>query len=141
MVKEKINEKGYPDRNPDKETESFRMWVTGKKDTNIEEEMKDCPKIVYEGIEIAIGGFNVVYDKPITMPDKKVMFAYKFKHDKKDILYYISDEATEVHKESIKMIKTLANSMNYVTTDMRDTLKSMKVEIDILNNKEKKKEK
>ena len=138
MEKEKFNEDGYPDRKPDKETESFRMWKTDKKD-NFEEEMKDCPKINYEGIEIAIGGFDVIYDRPITEPDKKIMLAIKFKHEKRDVLYYLSDEAEEKHKEMLKMLKSMALCIGYVTTDMRNTLKSMKVELDIMNKKEEKK--
>jgi hypothetical protein len=140
MKKEKLNKDGYPDRKPDKETESFRMWKSDKKYDYLEE-MKDCPKINYEGIEITIGGFDVIYDKPITEPDKKVMLAIKFKHDKQDILYYISDEADEKHKEILNKLKFMALCMGYVTTDMKNTLKGMKMEMDIINNKKKEKNK
>ena len=89
MKEEKFNEKGYPDRKPDKETESFKMWTVDSKEIPKEIKKENYPILKYEGIEIGLGGFDIIYDRNIKEPDKKIMVAIKFKEDIKNILYYL----------------------------------------------------
>ena len=114
---EKNNPNNPFDKKPDLETETFRAWITDEKDKDTMP--KDSPTIQYKDMKLVLGGFNVVYNK-----DKKVVFAYKFKHDRKDILYYIDTDDEKVNT-ALRYLKEVAVHMGYVTTNMEETLKSM----------------
>ena len=124
-------------RKPDFENESFRMWETSKKE---KDEYKDTgSKIKVLGQEIALIGFTEVSKKD----DDKLIFAYKFKHNNKTILFVIPDDSLIEEQRAIEllsMLNGLANAMGYEVIDMRDTVKAMNNEKHIIDKLKKEKD-
>ena len=124
-------------RKPDFENESFRMWETSKKE---KDEYKDTgSKIKVLGQEIALIGFTEVSKKD----DDKLIFAYKFKHNNKTILFVIPDDLLMEEKKVIEflgLLNTMAESIGYKVMDMRDSIKSIKNEKHIIDKMKKEKD-
>lgn len=125
---EKLNEEPlYRNRKPDKETELIRMWSTktnSKESKDIQKRTKDNSfKIKYKDMEIEACGFTILTHKET----KKLMFAYKFKHDERFIIYYIPEENknNEDCKKAFEIIKMASNMSGYNLQDMRENLKSI----------------
>lgn len=122
-------------RKPDMETESFRMWEADKENFEKEkEESKKLPVLKYKGQEFRLDGFNIARDK-----NEKIIFAYKFKHEKKDILYFVDTDDKEILK-AVDFIKKTASIVGYATTDMRISLDSVANEMITMEARDKKKE-
>ena len=124
-------------RKPDFENESFRMWETSKKE---KDEYKDTgSKIKVLGQEIALIGFTEVSKKD----NDKLIFAYKFKHNNKTILFVIPDDLLMEEKKVIEflgLLNTMAESIGYKVMDMRDSIKSIKNEKHIIDKMKKEKD-
>ncbi len=116
------NEMLYKKRKPDKETELNRMWTTkkGSKESKEFDKMnKDAIDINYKGMKLKIYGFNTMTHK-IT---KKLVFAYKFKHEEKFVLYYIPDNNKE-GQTCLKSIQPFIELGGYDLQNMEENLKS-----------------
>jgi hypothetical protein len=121
-----------PDRKPDFETESLRMWRTKKGSKEFSEAKAS------EGFELDIGngklkfcGFTEGRDK-----DNKLVFAYKFKHEEKNVLFYFPKEYkdNEGIKQVMDFLEKIAVSMGYELTNVEDMLKSIKMEVDLMGD-------
>jgi hypothetical protein len=111
------------------------MWKADSKDFEKEkEECKKLPVLKYKGQEFRIDGFNIARDK-----NEKIVFAYKFKHEKKDILYYVDTDDKEILK-AVNFIKKTASLIGYDTTDMKISLDSIANEMITMKARDKKKE-
>ena len=124
-------------RKPDFENESFRMWETSKKE---KDKYKDTgSKVKILGQEIALIGFTEVFKKD----NDKLIFAYKFKHNNKTILFVIPDDLLMEEKKVIEflgLLNTMAESIGYKVMDMRDSIKSIKNEKHIIDKMKKEKD-
>lgn len=122
MVKTKVKKKviDYHNRKPDKETEMFRSWKLNKNEVD-KDYAKDSVKINYKGMELSICGFTTMMENN---KKKELVFAYKFKHEDKVIIYY-EPEKTSKTKEIIEMISSMATLFGYRLQDMKETLESV----------------
>lgn len=113
----------YHDRKPDVETESFRMWKLKGKEMETAKEIKEENdiKIKVGDTELNICGFTIVRNK-----DNKIVFAYKFKHEEKMIMYYTSQEDKSKTDMMIAIFKL--NPIDYQVIDMRSIIKNLKNE-------------
>ena len=130
MKKSKLK---YQERKPDKETELLRMWKTDKDSEEakeIDEVFKDGIEINYKGMKLKITGFNVMRDKKTD----ELIFAYKFEHDEKFILYY-SPNNDERGKKVVKLLTDLGRLGGYNIQNMEDNLKSIYAEYKIEEKK------
>ena len=120
---------------PDFETESFRVWHTPK-GTKAEKELQEALKeenplkVKYKDMEVTLHGFVKVIHKKT----KKIVFAYKFKHADKGVLYYIADKKS---KDAIKALETLNRILTivpagYQLMDVMDKLKVAYLERHVL---------
>ena len=134
-----MTNKNYTDRKPDMDTESFRAWTLDKKeqDESKKEFEEKGFKVKYKEMEISLTGFTITTDKKT----KKLIMAYKFKHDKKDFLYFIPDEKEEELKEMIKEMEKVVNAFGYNFTNMKEILENIYLQKDILEKMQKEKEK
>jgi len=115
-------------RKPDFETESFRAWgiENSEKEKIIKESSEKHTIIVKQGdMELHLTGFIKAIDKKTD----KVIFAYKFKHEDKMILYYISEELSKENQKKVEkwftMVNQLSNPMNYKLKNIREFLKNI----------------
>ena len=115
MVKKVL--KDYHKRTPDKETELFRAWKLNKDEVD-KDYSKDSLKINYKGMELSICGFTAIKN------DKGLVFAYKFKHEDKTIVYYEPEKNSKT-KEILGMIEGMATLFGYQLQDMKETLESV----------------
>lgn len=117
-------------RKPDFETESLRMWTSkGEEKEKMIEKTKDVGFMVkYKDMEIKMLGFTEIRDKKT----KKIVFAYKIKHDKRIVLFYIKD------KNNIKVKAVLecfeGNPFSYEIQDVDNVLKNIYNEKGTLEN-------
>ena len=121
--------KKYYEKKPDFENESFRCWKADK-----DEKMEDGYKVKINGQEVGLLGFTAVFNKK----EHKLVFAYKFKHtvdnpqDNPMVLFAIPDELNEEDKKQIgelmKGFEGIVNSIGYQLVDLRETMKSVKME-------------
>ena len=122
-----MNELKYRQRKPDKETEMLRIWNTKKgseEAKELEEATKDSVEINYKGMKLQITGFTTMRDKKT----KKLIFAYKFKHDEKFVLYYIPNN-NEKGKDCFKLIQAVVGMTGrYNLQNMEDNFKSIYAE-------------
>ena len=124
--KMKKSELKYRQRKPDKETELLRMWKTDKDSEEakeMDEVFKDSIEIDYKGMKLKITGFNIMREKKTN----KLVFAYKFKHDEKFILYYTPNN----NKKGKKVLATLSDLAvlgGYNMQNMEENLKSIYAE-------------
>lgn len=113
---------------PTKETELLRLWKTNKTD-----KLKD-----EKGFEIDLGEGNMVnmmgFTEFTNKKTKELMFAYKFKHEEKFILYYIPKE-TEDTKNFSMILKKIAEVSGYNLQDLKENLKSIKEEFKLERKK------
>ena len=113
----------YRKRKLDFETESLRMWeVDKKKRKNEFEDIKSMKgfKVKYKDIEMEFCGFARVLRKK----DKKLVFAYKFKHEEGLIL--IHNPKIDKKIDSIeKVIRELAAGTGYQVQDTEEILKNI----------------
>jgi len=122
-------ELSYRKRKPDLEMESFRAWsVKDNEKEELKEIKEEHPIILKVGdMELHLMGFNKAIDKKT----KKVIFAYKFKHEEKLILYYISEELSKKNQEKVKIcfekVSQMSISINYKLQDVRGTLKNIEL--------------
>ncbi len=120
------NELKYQKRKPDKETELLRIWTSDKDSEEakeIDEATKDSVEINYKGMKLQMTGFNLLEDKKT----KRLIFAYKFKHDEKFVLYYIPDNNKE-GKKCLRFIQGFIRLGGYHLQDMQENLKSIYAE-------------
>lgn len=108
-----------------KETEMFRMWEPI--DKKIPEDEKGDEIIEVDGIKLNLVGFTTFKEKNT----KKLVFAYKFKHDTKTILYYVPEMNKEVN-ELIHVLNTASEIMGYDFNNLDETLKSAVQEMKLL---------
>ena len=124
-------------RKPDFENESFRMWETSKEERDEYKNGGSKIKILEE--EVSLIGFTEVSKKD----DDKLIFAYKFKHNNKTILFVIPDDLLMEEKKVIEflgLLNTMAESIGYKVMDMRDSIKSIKNEKHIIDKMKKEKD-
>lgn len=129
-----MNELKYRKRKPDKETELLRMWKT-EKDSEEAKEIDLATKdgsfgISYKGMKLQICGFNLITNK-IT---NKLIFAYKFKHEEKFVIYYVPNNNKEGQK-CLESIQTFIKLGGYGLQNMEEQLKSMYAEYGGKNGK------
>jgi len=107
-------------RKPDFETESFRAWIpTEKEKKAIEENSKNDLKVdLGDGKSISLCGFNVASKNGIPQ------FAYKFRHDKRMILYYIVED-NEKTRGLLEGLKTAGKMADYEVIDQKEQFKNM----------------
>lgn len=128
MSEEGLN---YRERKPDLETESFRAWGvrSEEKKAIIKEATEKHPIIIKQGdMKFHLTGFNKGIDKKTG----KVIFAYKFKHEDKFILYYISDKISKEKQIKIKeyFFEALSQNcilINYKLQNVKETLKNIEL--------------
>ena len=118
------------DKKPNFETESFRMWKGKKEDINdldIENSIEVTSK---NGMKLNLCGFNKYIDKDTN----ELVIALKFKHDKKQLLYYIPDNYLMNAKvtKAINMIKELNKHFNYNIQDAKDFIERVSYEKDTI---------
>lgn len=113
-------------RTPDLETESFRAWkATDKEKKELEKDIKEHGfKIKYKDMEFTMLGFTYFFDKK-DVKNKKVLFAHKFKHDKKEYLYYIDKDCPKERRENIEMMFKLIEMKGYDMQDMMEYSKNI----------------
>lgn len=109
-----------------KETEMFRMWKLI--DKKISEDEKGEEILEVDGIKLNLIGFTTMKDE-----DKKLVLAYKFKHDKKIILYYVPEMNEEVNK-IIQILEQTANMIKYSFDNLDETLKSAVQEMKLMKD-------
>ena len=116
----------YQKRKPDKETELLRMWTSkkGSKEAKQLDKMdKDAIDIKYKDMKVKICGFTTMTHK-VT---KKLIFAYKLKHEEKFVLYYIQDNKREGQR-CLSFIQSFIEFGGYNLQNMEENLKSMYAE-------------
>lgn len=122
-------------RKPDLEVESFRAWIPTKKEEEIAKEDKGVCIKLSDNTEIYLTGFNTVSRKE----DNKVVFAYKFKHDTKQFLYWIDKEQDKDKLKLLDCVIKLNETFGYDLQDMEEQVKNIKNEMGTLekisNNK------
>jgi len=115
---------------PTRETEKFRMWVKDKsKDNgNLKEYAEE------EGFEVELEDGNKIKCVGFTeyTKDDKLMFAYKFKHEDKFIIYYNPSK----DENFLNLLKSVALVSGYNLQDMEETLKSIREEVKLFEDKE-----
>ena len=119
---------------PTRETESLRIWAKDKDKDKEELKKLDDEK----GFEIDIGeenklkclGFTECKDK-----DDKILFAYKFKHESKFILYYNPNK----DEKFLNVLKAVALVSGYNLQDLEENIKSIKQEVKTMNKEKEKK--
>jgi len=117
----------YRERKPDIETESLRMWKTS------EEERKEIEDDKGEGIEIKLKddkGEEIVtkicgFDKACDKTTNELMFAWKFKHEDKMMLFYLKNKEDEMSKKAIEFLKGMGNAIGYNVQDIEVHFKNM----------------
>jgi len=114
------------DKKPDMETELFRSWAVPKDDK--EELGGKGFKINYKGMELNLTGFTIGTDKTTN----ELIFAYKFKHEDKIILYYTPD--VEKAKSIIEPMKDFMVLLGFQFQDMTETLESVYQEYKLKTN-------
>ena len=124
MTKSKLK---YRQRKPDKETELLRIW-TPKKGSEESKEIEEATKnnsieINYKGMKIQICGFNTLTNNKTN----KMIFAYKFRHDEKFVIYYIPDNNLEGQK-CFNQIRYILELGGYGLQNMEENLKSVYAE-------------
>ena len=131
---ENNNKNNAMGRKPQFENESFRVWNTTKKEK--EELSKDNEnefEVGYKDLKIRLCGFNLAKNKKTN----KIIIAYKFKHEDKSFLYYISkDNSKEDNKkvkEFFKFLESMNMVLNYQLIDMEEKLKEIYNEKHILD--------
>ena len=117
------------DRKPDIETESLRMWKTKDNEEKTDVDNSNSFKIEYNKMEMNLCGFTTCKDKK----SNKIIFAYKFKHKEKMILYYINEDLTAEEKNKIDKVLFMMRKINpligdYEIKDVKDTFKLMENE-------------
>ncbi len=116
---------------PTKETELLRMW---KVDETTEKEFDK-----EEGFEIDLG--NKIKMKAMgsttarSKETNEIIFAYKFKHEKRFILYYIPKE-TEETKKFLGILNLLADAHGYDLQNLKENMKSMKEEVKLMDKED-----
>lgn len=129
------------DRKPDIETESLRIWEHKDDDEETEIDNSNSFKIKYNGLEMNLTGFTTCKDKK----SNKIIFAYKFKHEERMILYYINEDLTEEEKDKIDKVLFMIKKINpligdYEIKDTKDVFKLMKNEKHLWKEKKEKKD-
>lgn len=136
---------GYKDKLI-RETESLRIYEADKKDKKEKKEFEETsgfwisvktgkPIKSKEGIKLM--GFNLAY-KDNTK--KEVLFAWKFKHEDRNILVYFNPNLSKKKKEETLEGFKITNFGGYNITDLvKDTLPSIRYEMDIIEKKRKNK--
>lgn len=109
-------------RKPDMETESMRMWVENEEEAKAEKEFqKNNPNAYVEikkgDLKFHLNGFTKCSDKKT----KKLVFAYKFKHAEKQIIYY-SFVQDERNKNMIEVLSATAEMIGYQTINFEDIM-------------------
>ena len=87
-------------RKPDIETENFRAWsgekLNKKEKKDYDKEAENSPFIdLGDGKKFVLTGFNIARAKDTN----KIIFAYKFKHEARMILYWCAENLNEKEKE------------------------------------------
>jgi len=115
-------------RKPDFETESFRAWNVkdSEKEKVIKETKEEHPIIIKQGdMELQLNGFT----KAIDRKTDKVVFAFKFKHEGKLIMYYIPDKLSKENQEKVKNwfeeVSPVCTLMNYQLENVSKFLKNI----------------
>ena len=112
-------------RKPDIETETFRAWTPNKKERKNLEKEKGI-KIKFKGQEYELTGFNYAKNKG------KIVFAWKYKHRDKVILYYIPDKLTNKDRKRIEGLFSglipLSKMLGYEAQDLRISLENINIE-------------
>lgn len=113
-------------RTPDKETESLRIW-NSKPNEVIEDEEEDGFEVESEnGMKIKCIGFTKIFHKET----KELLFAYKFKHEKKFVLYYMPKETPQAI-EVFEFLDYMTMNIGYGLQDIKETLKGVQYELKI----------
>ncbi|KKL93498.1 hypothetical protein LCGC14_1874110, partial [marine sediment metagenome] len=112
-----------PDRKPDVETESLRMWKGNKKDWEDEE----GSEVERDGDKYKLMGFTLVKRKD----SKEVVFAYKFKHDEMLVVYYNPGVDSDVN-ELLEGLKCCYAGIDYECRNIFDSLKNAKLDRGLL---------
>lgn len=118
-----------PDRKPDRETESLRIWYSTK------EKEKEIIKngfeiITKKGNKLQMIGFSTITHKKTN----KILFAWKIK-DNHNFLFY-SPKKTEKTDKLLRQMKQNFPYFNF--TDFNDILINMEFEARLLNKEKKK---
>jgi len=114
-------------RKPDMETENFRAWKNkpSKKDkAKLDKESENMPFVdLGNGNKFILTGYNIVSRKS----EKKPIFAYKFKHEEKKILFWCAEDLKEEEKKIIDKIISmiqLGEGIGYNIIDSREWIKT-----------------
>ena len=117
---------------PTKETELLRIWEVdkNKKPQCLENEKEGFEVDLGEGMKIKTIGFTEARHKKT----KELIFAYKFKHESKFVIYYIPKETDET-KMFLEKLKEITSIIGYNLQDLKENMKSMKQEIKLIEDK------
>ena len=120
-------------REPDFETESMKVWIPTKEEEAQEPKIREEDIINYRGEKIIVNGFNKVFNDK-----QEVIFIWKFKHEKEQVLYYFSENLSEKDKATLKevmnMLRSLCQKAGYDLLDLKEFLENVINEIPTLNN-------
>ena len=128
----------YEKRKPDLETESIKAWVSkGKESEEIDKVAQDEEyKIEIKcknGFIMRLMGFTKMFDKKTN----EIVIAYKFKHDKKVILFYIPENIVEENRKKIgvfmNILEKMAEAKGYEIQDAREFAERSSEEARILS--------
>lgn len=134
--------KEYYEREPDLETESFRMWKMSDEEKETLKSKKEIEsendiKIKIGDFELNMCGFNQIMNK-----EKKLIFAYKIKHRDNSFLYYIPDDDTEEERknceEFISSVEKVNEFFEYELIDMKKHIENLKNEKHLIDKVERK---
>lgn len=127
-------------KKPDFETESIRAWIATKKERD--KLSKESYPIIIEkdGNSLQLLGFAKFIDKK-----GKPVFAYKFNHEEKILMYHIPDDLSEEDRSRVGVamlaIKMLNEAFNYQLLSSQEIARMIGHEANTLENLAKLKEK
>lgn len=116
--------KEYKGRLPDKETEHLRIWNSNINEVDDYDEEERFEVEMEDGVKLKCLGFTKVSNKET----HELLFAYKFKHEFQNILYYVPKETSQT-QEFIEFLDFISSNIGYSLQDIRETFKDVKYEL------------
>jgi hypothetical protein len=118
----------YRKRNPDIETETLRIWKADKEEKQELEQFSEgdiklkLKNSKGEEIETNLCGFNKAYKKD---NNSELIFAWKFKHEDRLILFYLKDKEGEDSNKAIEFLKGMGKAIGYEVEDIEEKFKQL----------------
>ena len=119
------------------ETEMLRIWEVDKKSRKDFEELKNKKGFdinIDNGLKMKCMGFTEIRNKKT----RQLLFAYKFKHETRSILYYFPSEDKKIRK-LLELLKILSSELNYQLQNIDQSFKSIREELRIIKRNQNKK--